>query len=110
MSDETHWVSFNKGRDRLEMKFEGDDYETATVKMTLEGKMAFGIPLEEPVIIPVRCLFALGYLALMSIRRTAAQYEKEAQEMIDAIELKKHPFKHVGGTDEKDKKATTKNK
>jgi hypothetical protein len=99
MGDEVHIIHFNKSRLVLTMRFDGDDYETATVKMTLEGRSAFGIPVEEPVTIPVRCLAAMGYLMLMSIRRTAAQYEKEAQEMIDAVELKKHPFKHIGGGD-----------
>jgi len=89
-------VFFNNNRIELQMRFDGDDYETATVNFKLstgDGRP----PLEEPVTIPVKCLFAMGYLLLMSVRRTAAQYEKEAQEMIDAIELKKHPFKDIGG-------------
>lgn len=102
-------VTFNKDRIRLEMKFDGDDYETANVKFRLigygdNGKILHG-QIEESVSIPVRMIFDMSYLLGMCVRRTAAQYEKEVQEMIDAIELKKHPFKHIGGiSDKKDQK------
>jgi len=95
MSDYIHNVTFNRNKILLEMRFDGDNYESATVKFELRNS-DYSRPLEEPITIPVRCLFSLGYLVLMSIRRTAAQYEKEAQEMADAIELKKHPFKDIG--------------
>jgi hypothetical protein len=87
------------------MIFNGDDYESATVKFELKNDN-YSRPLEEPVTIPVRCLFAMGYLILMSIRRTALQYEEEAQEMADRIELKKHPFKKENehGTEKNKKK------
>lgn len=107
MSDEIHNITFNRNTLRLEMRFEGDDYQSATVKMRLDP---YGPKIEEDVVIPVRCLFALGHLMLMSIRRTAAQYEKEAQEMVDAVELKKHPLKHAGGKNEEDKETKIKNK
>ena len=96
MSDYIHNVTFNRNKILLEMRFDGDNYESATVKFELRNS-DYSRPLEEPVTIPVKCLFSMGYLILMSIRRTAAQYEKEAQEMIDVIELKKHPFEHIGG-------------
>ena len=91
MSDCINTITFNKDRLFLEMRFDGDDYETATMKCSLKG-CHHGPLLEEDVVIPVRCLFSLGYLILMSVRRTGAEYEKEAQEMQDRIEMKKHPL------------------
>lgn len=109
MSDCIDVVTFNKDTLRLEMRFDGDNYETASVKFSLHT-IDHGPSLEEDVTIPVRCLFAMGYLLLMSVRRTAVQYEQEVQEMIDKIEHKKHPFKHRGGENDKKDKKTSKSK
>jgi hypothetical protein len=95
MSDYIHNVTFNRNKILLEMRFDGDNYESATVKFELRNS-DYSRPLEEPITIPVRCLFSMGFLILMSIQRTAAQYEKEAQEIMDWVEQKKHPFKDIG--------------
>lgn len=103
MSNCVNVVTFNKDKLRLEMIFTGDDYESATVKFELKNAN-YSRPLEEPVTIPVRCLFDMGYLILMSIRRTALQYEKEVQEMADRIEMKIHPFAKEKEHGKEDKK------
>jgi hypothetical protein len=94
MSDCINIVTFNKDKILLEMRFVGDDYETANVKFKLKDN--YDLSLEEPVMIPVKCLFSMGYLMLMSIRRAALQYEKEVQDMADKIAMKKHSFKDIG--------------
>jgi hypothetical protein len=111
MSDEIHWVTFSKGALRLQMNFVGDDYHGgATVTFKLEAmKTAHGV-LEESVTIPVENLFDMTYLIGMCVRRTAAQYETEVQEMVDRLEQKKHPFEHIGGKNGKKDKKETKNK
>jgi hypothetical protein len=38
----------------------------------------------------------MGYLILMSIRRTAVQYETEVMEMQKIIKKGQHPFKQIG--------------
>jgi hypothetical protein len=95
MSNEIHVVRFNEDRLHLEMKFDGDEYENASVKISLkanDGRM----PLEEDVTVPVKTLFAMGYLINMSVRRTAYQYEIEVMEMQKRLKRGKHPFKQIG--------------
>lgn len=103
MSDEIFCIRFNGGVLRLDVLFNEDDYEKASVRFKLVGPNGL---LEESGSIPVRTLFDISFLIGMCIRRTAAQYEKEVQEMMDRIEQKKHPFKHIGGANEENKKAT----
>jgi hypothetical protein len=89
-------VTFNKDKLRLEMRFDGDNYETASVQFkSVTSDMRI---LEESVTIPVKMIFDITYLLGMCVRRTAAQYELEVQEMIDRVEQKKHPFKDIGET------------
>jgi CRISPR/Cas system CMR subunit Cmr6 (Cas7 group RAMP superfamily) len=78
------------------MRFDGDDYESASVKFKLEtGDSRTNI--EESVGIPVKMIFDMTYLIGMCVRRIAAQYENEVIEMENRIEQKKHPFKDIGG-------------
>ena len=104
MSDEVFCIRFNKGRLRLDISIGGgDNYETANVQLKLVSDVARGMVLEETPVIPLKSLMAVSYLIDMSIRRTAAQYEKEVQEMLDKIEQRKHPFKDIGGENEENK-------
>lgn len=87
------YIKFNNGKLRLDISFSDDDYEKAVVAFKLVSEGLHGV-LEQSSVIPVRCLFDMVHLMGMSLRRTAAQYELEVQEMIDKIEQKKYPFKH----------------
>ena len=74
MSNEIHYIEF--GNLILELRFEGKDYETASVKFKLNAKD--GRPtLEESAAIPVSCLFDFAYLAGISVRLNAAREEQE---------------------------------
>jgi hypothetical protein len=79
MSNETHIVSFGKNL-VLEMRFEGEEYENATVKFTLKARD--GRPaLDDSPAIPVKSLFAAGYLIDVSLRRNALMVEQEVLRM-----------------------------
>jgi len=99
MSDCIESIAFSKNTLRLDMIFEDDDYEKATVKFKLVSKNNV---IEESLAIPVKLIFDVSFLIGMCVRRTAVQYEKEIQEMQDVIAMKKHPFKHIGGSDGKE--------
>ena len=79
----------------LEMRFVGDDFETASVQFKLEARDSRPV-LEESVTIPVKCLFDMTFLIGMCLRRTALQYEVEVEEMKKRIEEGKHPLKPIG--------------
>lgn len=103
MSNTVYVITFNRGEIHLEMRFEGDEYQTAVVQMELKSNDPRQV-MAEVVRIPVKNLMDAGYLIGMCLRRAAAQYELEVQEMLDGIEQKKHPLKIKGEENEKDKK------
>lgn len=101
MSDCINYIMFSENTLRLEIRFVGDNYHTASVQFKLEARDGRPI-LDKSVTIPVECLFDMAFLIGMSVRRTAAQYEIEVQEMQDKIIKGQHPFKDIG--EEKDVK------
>lgn len=86
MSNEVHNIVF--GNLVLEMRFEGDNYETASVKFKLKAKD--GRPtLDESAAIPVKCLFHMAYLIDVSVRRDAIMIEQELLRMQEINKEKK---------------------
>lgn len=95
MSDSIINQYFNNSSLILEMRFVGDNYETASVQFKLEARDGRPV-LEESVTIPVKRLFDMTFLIGMCLRRTALQYEIEVEEMKKRIEEGKHPLKPNG--------------
>jgi len=87
VSNETHIVPFNKNKLTLELRFEGDDYETASVKIQLKAT-GRGSPIEDSAAIPVKSLFAAGYLIDVSLRRNALMVEQEVLRIEEANKVK----------------------
>jgi len=77
-------IYFNNNQLQLQMKFDGDSYETASVQFKLSAADR-GV-LEESPAIPVKMLFDIVFLIGMSVRRTAMQWEVEVKEMAKKLQ------------------------
>lgn len=86
-NEEIHYIEF--GNLILEMRFEGNDYETASVKFKLYTKD--GRPtLEESPAIPVKCLFHMAYLIEMSIIKNVTMMKQEVRSMEELYKEKEN--------------------
>jgi len=69
------------------MRFEGEKFETATVKFTLRA-VDRGVIQEEPAI-PVKCLFDVSYVMNLSLQRYGKQVAFETEEYNQQIQRMK---------------------
>jgi len=75
MSNETHWVTFNDGKLRLEIVYSEDNFEVADVLFKLVSNR-YGV-LQESGRIPVKALFEIVSLIEVSIKERTQRLENE---------------------------------
>lgn len=103
MSNCVNVIYFEKNTYALEMRFEGEDYNTASVKFKLSTHLGVQV-LGESAAIPVKMLFNLIYLADQAVLLNAIRAEQEV------IRLERHNNGKEEKHGKEDKKASGKSR
>lgn len=103
MSDCINVVNFERNKYSLTMRFEGEDYNTASVRFKLSANLGIQV-LGESAAIPVKMLFNLIYLADQAVLLNAIRAEQEV------IRLERHNNGKEEKHGKEDKKASGKSR